>query len=108
MKRLFGFGMIVAVSALVGCGGNKAGCNITNENRCQEKSTTLPGVKESFKTLCGTIPNAVWEENGCPAENRIGECDLSSLDAADTVDIYYSPRTVDDARMSCDGTFKAL
>jgi len=95
----------VLLTALVGCGGTKVGCDFREsgangpEPRCQERSGLSSAL---FGNFCELLEGDNVS-GGCPEDGIVAGCDIGAQgDGTRVIDWYYAPKTREDVEAECE------
>lgn len=107
MKQIFPVLLTLGLGLTAsGCGDNVYACDFRDpsktEQRCQERTTSLPVSEAPFQGTCETS-GGTFLTDGCPRTDVVGGCDITSAGSGeDVVNIYYAPMTAADVQSICD------
>jgi len=84
------------------CGENIYACDIRpDEDRCQERTTSLPASEQAFKGTC-EASQSTFLTDGCPRDGAVGGCDITTTGSGENVvNIYYAPKTASEVEQIC-------
>ena len=85
-----------------GCGDAIYACDIRpDEDRCQERTTSVPASEAAFKGTCEAAMST-YLTDGCPREDVVGGCDITTSGSLEkVVNLYYAPKTATEVEQIC-------